>query len=340
MKPIIGLHTPNPRDSTSIYRCWGPWSALKDKFDFYSITQEDTSWNNIGVLDLLFMHRPFTPNHLKLAAVAKRLGRPLWVDYDDDVFNVHISNDNHALYDNNEVRDCLKKILNFSDLITVSTRALADSLSKQTTNKNIIVIENKLPDHLTGNNIGKFRECPPSKRILWRGTKHHEMNLKQFEPAITQAIKNRPDWVWSFYGYRPWYLMEKCNPAQSEHMADSDPFEFFENLSRLHSAIQIIPLIDNEFNRSKSNIALLEGCAYGESLVIAPMMDEWITRPGVLNYSDLESFGNCLERAMNFSIDESYQMRKMSHQYVVENGLVSSFLNQRMDLVSSLLHKP
>lgn len=333
----LGLHTPNPRDSTSIYRAWGPWSALKNEIDITPIGSDDAHWNIMSMIDVLFMHRPFAHYHLRMLDTAIKFNIPIWIDYDDDLFNVHSSNDNHAVYDSPDTQKILENLLNKANLITVSTNALANSLRQRTKNTNIFVIENKLPDHLTGKLLHKIRNQTPSKRILWRGTKHHEMNLKVFEKLFIDLIKERPDWCWTFYGWRPWYLMDHSNPGQTEHMADSDPFAFFQSLHKINASIQVVPLINNAFNQAKSNIAMLEGSGYGESLIVAPEMPEWIAKPGVINFNDADSFMQAMRTAMNMNPQQSFDMRSLSHEWVLNEGVLSKFIKQRFDLIKELI---
>ncbi len=77
-------------------------------------------------------------------------------------------------------------------------------------------------------------------------------------------------------------------------------------IHRLQPAIMIVPLVDNDFNRAKSNIAWLEGCFAGAA-VIAPDFPEF-QRPGVLNYSSPEQFGDVLGNAMI----GNYDLKKLS----------------------------
>jgi len=334
----LGIFTPNPKDSTSLYRCLGPWSYYKQGVDLVPINADELTWNNLALIDVLFMHRPFEPRHMAAMHASQKLNIPVWIDFDDDLFNVHLSNDNHMLYDNPQTSSNLIKLLKYANIVTASTVALANSLKQQSNGRDILVLNNKLPDHLTGNIIGDDFKKAPTKRILWRGTKHHEMNLKHFEAPIVDCIKQRPDWVWTFYGWRPWYLMEQSNPCQTEHMADADQFSFFESLRKINASIQIVPLVDNKFNQSKSNIALLEGSAYGQSLIIAPAMPEWIV-PGVINYSDRESLRDSILMAMEFDKTKLDEMRFSTRKWVKEHGLMSSPTNtKRMDVLNYLSH--
>lgn len=337
-KITLGLHTPNPKDATSFYRAYGPWSAVKNQIDILPIEIGPMDWSKTCFIDVLFLHRPFSPAHLDMILSAKRQDIPVWVDFDDDLFNVHLSNSNHDLYDRPQTKDTLTKILSLSDLVTVSTQHLKliyephlSSLSK------IEVIPNALPSNIIGDIIHREVKTAPKKIVLWRGTPHHEMNLHFYQDCFIELMRNNTDWHFMFYGYRPWYIIEKGNPGQSAHSAAPNILEYFNDLQGMQAAIQVVPLVDHQFNRSKSNIAYLEGSGIGGSVCVVPDMQEWKD----LNYcsqykaNDKKSFVESVQRVIDMKFDARWKLAEKARSEVLSKFVLRPSL--RIDLLRELL---
>jgi hypothetical protein len=338
-KITLGIHTPNPKDATSIYRAWGPWSVHRNEVNLFQLNAGDPNWVDFCCYDAIFVHRPFEQAHLNMVSRAKQLGVPVWLDFDDDLFSLHISNRQHERYDQDSTRNLISLCCKEASLITVSTPALAKVYSQF--NKRVEVIANKIPDHLLGRILNRDRATLPRKTILWRGTEHHDVNLRFYERPILETIKDKPEWTWCFFGHKPWAIIEQANPGQVEHRADSDPFGFYNQLFNLNCWVQVVPLVDSAFNRAKSNIAYLEGAGFGGSVVVAPNLPEWNALTGIVNYKamDHSSFKEALGRVLEMSLKEWHNMAGLARKYVRKNGTVSSLGTARLDLLDSLLVK-
>lgn len=331
----LGLHTPNPKDATSFYRAFGPWSELKDKINILPIDHVTMDWSRASFIDALFIHRPFSPVHLDMCKNAKKLGIPIWIDFDDDLFNVHYSNNNHDLYDRPQTQDHLAKIISSSDLVTVSTNQLATIYSQFS--NNIKVIPNSLPKNILSDLIYRNIKTAPKKIILWRGTPHHEMNLHHYQGAFQTLMRNNPDWHFLFFGYRPWFIMERGNIGQSSHMASPSLIEYFYDLQNIQAAIQVVPLINHKFNLSKSNIAYLEGSGIGGSVCVVPDSDEWreLKHCSHYKFGNADSFVEATQRVIDMSFSERWKMADKAREYITSNHLSRPRI--RKELLDSLL---
>lgn len=334
----IGVHTPNPKDATSFYRAFGPFSELTKDFNVIIMDQKPLTWVDVAPIDILFLHRPFSETHAQMADMAKTAGKKLWLDFDDDLFNVHHSNKNFHRYDNPQVANLIKSIIRKADIVTSSTSPLCEMYRETSKNPHDMVIENAIPDHITAGLHVKSAKRLPRKMVLWRGTEHHEMNLLYFKDQIIKAIKEFPDWVFCFMGYRPWYIMEHGNPGQSWFTLEPEILNYLGRLTEINAAIQIVPLADTVFNRAKSSIAYMEGAAFGGSMCIAPDWPEWSRHKGIALYDpkDRQSFFAALKQSMELSNKERALFQNQAHEYVLNECLVSKTNKARRQVIEYL----
>ena len=149
-------------------------------------------------------------------------------------------------------------MLNQADLITVSSEPLSKSIQRHTDRS--VVIQPNIVDW-------DLFYSPPRPRgqkckILISGTATHQKDWELIEPALTQLLAERPDAVGLvFFGDLP-------AAYQGHALVESIGFEstYKDYAARLRSLdvnFALIPLLDTEFNRSKSNIKWLEYSAAG-----------------------------------------------------------------------------
>src|SRR5437016_2822374 len=93
------LVSPFSKDANSFHRCSGPWNymakqaRIKDKQFRIALASDEvgihgTAWDVVDQFDLVFFHRPCREDDLTILKIAKLLGVPTWVDYDDWLFDV------------------------------------------------------------------------------------------------------------------------------------------------------------------------------------------------------------------------------------------------------------
>lgn len=145
-KITLAIHSPNPTDSTSLYRAWGPWSQLKDECEFIWVSLSQPIWPTLSAVDVLFLQRPTTKQEFDFMDQALEMGIPVWLDYDDDIFNLDPSNKTFEFYLKDDIIKNIKKALPKATLVSVSTNHIAEVFLAHS--KNVVVIENEIPIHL------------------------------------------------------------------------------------------------------------------------------------------------------------------------------------------------
>lgn len=272
---------PDPTDATSHYRSIGPFSHLRQDMNLNISIINGINWPVVKMHDVVFMQRPSRAGDLQIATMAKENHKPLWIDYDDNLFNIPTDNPTYPVYCNIQTRDRITTLLQMADVVTVSTPFIATIY--QTLNRNIKIIPNAIDDVLIQNHQPKLSYENRKKTIMWRGSKTHDRDLMSVAHQIIQFSKEHEDFEWTFVGANPWFITDNVKNAKVDYGRDIPGY--FRFLKEQQPGYFICPLAHNDFNRSKSNIAWIEATFAGAPC-LAPDLEEW-KMPGCLNYNHL-----------------------------------------------------
>jgi hypothetical protein len=302
---------PQSTDATAFYRSTGPLSHMrKDYKNINIVFANHIDWSVIKLCDAVFMQRPFRPQDLTVATITKENNRPLWVDYDDDLFSVPSDNPTHIMYGSPDIQKNVANIIALADVVTVSTPALKKKYDPL--NKNIIVVPNGIDDDLLkGHEL--FRGDRRAS-IMWRGSQTHERDLMSVSGELLKIATERPNLQWEFVGYNPWFITDLIKGCRIEPGKDIPGY--FRHIYQQRPGYFICPLFPNIFNKSKSNIAWIEA-TYAGAPCLAPSWEEWV-RPGCLNYNGPTEFREKLIAMVGGDIDCDKQVQE-SWDYIREN---------------------
>lgn len=333
----IANYIPNPVDSTSFYRGVGPMADMRrQRGDTMLNFQNDTNWANLSMSDIAFIQRPYKTEHLVTAQMCKDLNVPLWVDYDDFLFNLPGDNPAYFIYMRKEIQENIKRIIQLADVVTVSTHRLKECFQlpgHEPLNKNVIVIPNAWDRR-------KFPNDPDPKftrSIMWRGSNTHSRDLAVFAQEIIDASHESKDWVWNFIGWNPWFITERMSKKNVFVTEALDIIEFHRMIRKVSAAIMIIPLDFSVFNECKSNIAWMEG-TYAGSTCLAPDTPEW-RKPGVILYKNPKEFQELLKVMLSKDGVDFKAHNKLSWKYMQENLFLHDVNKIRIQIVDALLGK-
>lgn len=312
-----------PTDSTSFYRGFGPLASLRKKnLDISIVLMDPVNWTSLSLCDIVFMQRPSTLAHRKIAGMAKDLNIPLWVDYDDFLFAVPEDNPAHRIYGDPEVKKNISEIITIADRLSVSTQHLADLVQP-------LRFEGAYPTDVIPNALDtSFFNYHRDKReriklVTWRGSDTHQRDLMEMAEPIVTIAKNNPSWTFHFMGYNPWFITSVLPAQQCIITPPIDPFIYHRMLEKTSPEIMIVPLSDHDFNKSKSNIAWIEATFAGAA-VLAPAWAEW-EKAGVTTYGGSnrrQSFKDRLQFLINMFEDMpgyNEQCSKESWSYIKDN---------------------
>lgn len=333
----ILLITPDKNDSTSFYRASGVFGTLSKtlpnvniiNFDMQSKQDKKTfTWADFNMIDIVFMQRPHNIQTVRMADYIKKMNIPLWIDYDDNLFELPQSNSSYLYYQSNNVIENVTQLLNFADIVSVSTNHLKIKLRQY--NKNIKVIPNAFNDYLFDVN----RAIDNQKNfIIWRGGNTHQLDLMLYTDVIVEVFKKYEKFSWYFLGYHPWFISHNVNSGRFISKDAVDPMVYHDLILKNSPKLFHIPLQDSSFNRSKSNIALLEG-AYTGAVCLVPDWEEW-RLPGVLKYNNPEDYKKQLTTFCENKINIKKQ-NKLTWNYICDNLLLSKINKKRAEIIKTL----
>jgi hypothetical protein len=290
----------------------------------------ETSWATLAFADVLFMQRPHRQRDLDTLKMAKAQGVKTWVDYDDFLLDVPTDNPTAKHYRSEATMKCVAECIATADVVTVSTPFLAEKLAPL--NTNIVVIPNALNTKLF-NIEAPVVGVEQNNVILWRGSATHRADYSTVAEQLVE-LAYRPElkaWAWVFLGDRPWFT-ELMPPKNVVCMEPLDVIEYHSFIKTLKPALMFVPLVENDFNKCKSNCAWLEA-SYAGAVVAAPHMQEW-KRSGIVQ-GVADSFGkNITHLVENPAIRQ--RCANLSREYIREHLTLEKVNQKRMEVINQL----
>lgn len=355
----LGCVVPSLTDGTSFYRAAGPLQALERSMngDLRLEFGGTINWVYLRGIDALFMQRPFNNDHLRVAGFCAMQGKPLWVDYDDDLYAVPMQNPTHKMYGQKSVHNNITQILARADVVTVSTEALREKFARilerivtsgdvdypdrQRSIDKIIVLPNGYDAELFGYSFRRWREPVEVSNplALWRGSHTHDADLSAYTMAISQAFTTSgTGWTMNFVGSPFWGTIQHLTEVgiANERVVITpplDPIEYFHFLAAVKPSFVFTPLIDDSFNRAKSNIAWIEA-AHAGAVCLGPKWSEW-QRPGVVHYENPQSFMEAMQALLKGKIDTRSLVAE-SRRYIAENLTLEKLNRTRASIIERL----
>jgi glycosyltransferase involved in cell wall biosynthesis len=229
-------------------------------------------------------------------------------EIDDIVFREDIPdfNRNKDAFVADEIRDSILEILSMCDEVTVTCDFMKDYFNEKMGVKKTTVIPNYLLrwwfdryynlDKLV-KNFEKNKK-KPIVSIFASGTHvdvTNRANQKDdFEMVVPAVIKTRKDFKWRFYGCYPLPLKPYIDRGEIEFHQWAPLPEFPGTMADSGTQLTFAALQDNNFNRAKSNIKLLEAAALGIPCVCPDMCTY---KDAFLKYSNVNEFIDCIKTA-------------------------------------------
>ena len=208
---------------------------------------------------------------------AKELGFKIIYEIDDIVFREDIPDYNacKGAFDNPEIRRTIEEIIDLCDEMTVTCDYMRDYYKSKTKISHVTVVPNYIPrfwfdGHYHEDELSKNYELHKKRpKVLYIGSGTHfdnrnSVNQKDDFYHVTDFIKKTVDKY-------EWIFMGGCPPPLIPYHVDGKIKVYpWTQLLHLGNAIHAVganltyaPLIDNNFNKSKSNIKLLESGSIG-----------------------------------------------------------------------------
>lgn len=212
-----------------------------------------------GIADIVIFQSVHTDEAMALIHALKARFPHLKVvaEYDDSLFAVPSYNPSSTTFSPEKIPVLIgREQLRNADAIVVSTDYLKHEFMNL--NQNIFTV----PNSIDFTDKAFNREIRPSKkhtyiRIGWVGGGAHNGDLKILRKIMPVILEKYPRVKFEFHGGAAASLFpkhERISTDESWH----DITDHLSKIRKYHFDIGIAPLRDNEFNRSKSNLRVLE----------------------------------------------------------------------------------
>ncbi len=310
-------------DGSSFYRSQGVFPYIDDKrLEFTDISHLPvSSWATLlNKCDILFMQRPWSPDHVAALWGAKALGIKTIIDYDDDITGIPSHN---PAYDHYRINmETSLQCVRLADEVWTSTDGVKTSLSKY--NKNIHIIPNGHNNYLMPVK-NKLPNNPDNKTVFYRGGSTHRMDLFAYAQQIAKVASQFSTWKFIMLGVNDNFeFQDIVGDNKNIYVANKIPIiQYFKHIYGLNASVSICPLLDNQLNRGKSCISLLESVYCGSAFIGKKILPEF-NHDFIFDIDHLDKFGEYSNQSrMKRFNDEAWN-------YIVGNLLLSDINKLRV----------
>lgn len=315
--------TPNPSEAQSFYRSAGIAKDLEKqsghKIDIINWSETPVDWSLISQYDIVMLQRPYSTQSLQICQMVKMCGVKLWIDHDDDLLNLSPENKYYTMYNKQETKESIVKILGFADAVSVTTVQLRDVYAPFC--KNIAIIPNAFNDGMFRRNVKKREDI-----VFWRGSDTHVFNLLSYGNSINSAIEAFPDTKFRFMGFYPWMFSEK-----KEYINGMDIIMYHYYIQNIAPKIFHAPLACDAFNTARSPISFIEGSFAGACCLIP----HWWPVEGGVKYKDAQEYKDNLFSLCKGEVD-TQKYTKIAWEFIEDVLFLSKVNKLRIKLINSL----
>lgn len=259
-----------------------------------------------------------------LKSIQPQCGFKLVYEVDDVVFKEDIPDYNKFkfAFDNDIIRNSCIEIINMCDEVTVTCDFMRRLYQERTGKKEITVVPNFVPYTWMGHQFNKRRiydEYDRNKkkpRVLYTGSgAHYDVDNKNggvddFTHVLSTVLNTLDKYQWVFVGAFPPALAPYVQSGQIEFHNWKSLAEYPSFIAGLNAQVMIAPLLDNNFNNSKSDIKFIEACILGLPCIVQDM-ETYKNAPSFLKFKT----GEDLEKRLHEILKNKAQYYKNVDMY-------------------------
>jgi glycosyltransferase involved in cell wall biosynthesis len=226
------------------------------------------------------VQRQATPAQQKFMVYLKQLSEKMKFsivyEIDDIVFYEDIPKYNkfRGAFVDESIRQATTEMMQMVDEITVTNQYMKDYYIDKTGNKNVTVIPNYPPrywldqydENMIETNYSKRKKKP---RVLYAGSGAHfdvdtlDGGKDDFHHVVDMVRKTVNKYQWVFIGAFPPPLRDLIVSGKIEFHQWCNLYDYPRLVKKIRPNVMVAPLVDNVFNKSKSDLKFVEGCALG-----------------------------------------------------------------------------
>ena len=227
---------PGPRGDWTLYHSRGELAHLVSQADIVVVEY----LHSLGSLCLIEALKAYFKDKVFLTEI------------DDDIFNTPVYNDAFSQFRPGEdIRGIITEQLQALDGVIVTTPALKDVYSE--VNDHVYVVPNCLDFELWDQVENRKTK---DVRIGWFGGGNHVEDLALIEKPIKEFLENHDNVSFYVAGGVPNFF-KNCSKIHAKELFEPVN-KYPKKVAKLGFSIGIAPLVDNSFNRGKSNLRKLE----------------------------------------------------------------------------------
>ena len=224
--------------------------------------------------------------------------------------------------------------------IQTSTEYLADYFKQF--NPNVKVFDNQLK------NISPLRDFKNQKKFpvrIFFGALNRDEDFLDLLPLLNKISQKYGDKI-EFKMLANKELFELLETENKILIGDPNVYnaqfvDYDEYLKTLQeSDIALLPLLDNEFNRAKSDLKFIECAGCGAAVLASPVVYSKTIKDGVngLIFKDKKDFMQKLQLLIDNN-EKRYDIAKAAYSYVKSNRMLSQHYEERIDWYNELFAK-
>jgi hypothetical protein len=212
-----------------------------------------------------------------LSGLSKELKFNLIYEVDDIVFGNDIPDYNRCKdsFATEEIEKTILEILSYMDEMTVTCEYMKQYYIEKTPCKRVTVIPNYPPKYWLGHFYDKkrierlYEQNKKRPRVLYAGSGTHvdvanRTGLKDdFHHVVQEIIKARKKFKFVWKGTYPLEVKPFIDNGEMELVNWSPLPDLPQQIYNTNCNVTFAPLVDNAFNKSKSNIKIVESGAFG-----------------------------------------------------------------------------
>ena len=219
--------------------------------------------------------------------------------------------------------------------VQVSTEGLAELIRPY--NPHVFVFENQLAELPEARDYAAEEAAHPGRVTVFFGAVNREVEWKEIVPALNVAAKRYGKRLWfQIIADRPCYdmLETECKEFLGDPKVYDGKFVPYAKYQKaLHTSdIALLPLRDNEFNRTKSDLKFIECAGHGVTVLASPTVYERTVVDGCTGciYRSPEEFSEKLAHLIE-DADYRHAIARAAYGYVKENRLLSQHYMERVE---------
>lgn len=271
-----------------------------------------------------------------LKTIQPECGFKLIYEVDDVVFREEIPDYNASKhgFDSDEIRQNCIDMINMVDEVTVTCQYMKDLYIEKTGQQKVTVVPNFMPHWWIGHQYDYRKICDAfdrnkkRPRVVYAGSGAHfdvanKTGVDDFTHVEKFIIDNRANYQFVFIGSHPPALKPYVQSKEIEFHPWKSLLEYPNFLASLNAQLFIAPLLDNRFNRSKSDIKFMEAAQLGVPCLCQNMVT-YSSAPEFLKFTTSDELADKIEMLTNWKNRSKYyklvpELRKLGETRFLEH---------------------